>query len=208
MIHPSWEPYIGQVLRRALPGIQAAIGDNFLPPREDVLRAFAMPHGAVRVLIVGQDPYPTPGHAMGLAFSTRPGVPAPRSLRNIYRELTDDLGLPGRADGDLTAWERQGVLMLNRVLTVAPGQAGAHRGIGWEAVTEAAIASLNRPELVALLWGRDAQACAPLLADAAVINAPHPSPLSARRGFFGSKPFSRANDLLFARGVKPVDWRL
>ena len=151
-IHYSWMPHIRQALEDNLPRIEREIGAEFLPPAEDVFAALSMPLEDVRVLIVGQDPYPTPGHAMGLSFSTRPGVPAPRSLKNIYAELGDDLGIPGRADGDLRAWFDQGVLLLNRVLTVAPGQAGSHRRLGWEAITEAAIRALAGRDIVAILW--------------------------------------------------------
>ena len=207
-IHYSWMPYIRQALEENLPRIEREIGAEFLPPAENVFAALSMPLEDVRVLIVGQDPYPTPGHAMGLSFSTRSGVPAPRSLKNIYAELGDDLGIPGRADGDLRAWFEQGVLLLNRVLTVAPGQAGSHRRLGWEAITEAAIRALAGRDIVAILWGRDAQACQAFLPGTECITSPHPSPLSARRGFFGSRPFSRANAALGARGVSAVDWRL
>ena len=207
-IHYSWMPHIREALEENLPRIEQRIGRDFLPPAEDVFAALSLPVEEVRVLIVGQDPYPTPGHAMGLSFSTRPGVAAPRSLTNIYTELHDDLGIQGREDGDLRAWFNQGVLLLNRVLTVAPGQAGSHRRIGWEPITEAAIRALAGRDIVAILWGRDAQSCQAFLPDPECITSPHPSPLSARRGFFGSKPFSRANAALEARGVTPVDWRL
>lgn len=207
-IHYSWMPHIREALEENLPSIEQRIGQSYLPPAEDVFAALSLPAEEVRVLIVGQDPYPTPGHAMGLSFSTRPGVAAPRSLKNIYAELHDDLGIQGRADGDLRAWFNQGVLLLNRVLTVAPGQAGSHRRRGWEPITEAAIRALAGRDIVAILWGRDAQNCQAFLPGTECITSPHPSPLSARRGFFGSKPFSRANAALEARGVTPVDWRL
>ena len=207
--HPSWEPVLAPVVEKQWPQISHALeGQDYLPPAEDVCRALQMPLDEVRVLIVGQDPYPTPGHAMGMAFSTRPGVKPPRSLVNIYRELHDDLGINGREDGDLSAWADQGVLLLNRVLTVAPGQAGSHRRIGWEEITEAAIRALNRSPMVAILWGRDAQACERFLPDVPCIKSPHPSPLSASRGFFGSRPFSRANALLRDQGAQEIDWRL
>lgn len=211
-VHPTWQPALAPVEDRI-----HDIGDflrtepAFLPPGDDILRAFHDPFDRVKVLIVGQDPYPTPGHAMGLSFSTRPGVrPLPRSLANIYRELTSDLGLPVPEDGDLSAWSRQGVLLLNRVLTVRPGAAGSHRGKGWEQVTETAIRALvdrQRP-LVAILWGRDAQTAGRFLGDTPRIESAHPSPLSASRGFFGSRPFSRANELLVSAGAEEVDWRL
>ena len=165
----------------------------------------------VKVLIIGQDPYPTPGHAVGLSFSVAPDVrPLPRSLVNIYGELESDLEIPPAASGDLTPWSHQGVLLLNRVLTVRPGEAGSHRGEGWEAVTEQAIKALaaRGGPLVAILWGNDARKLRPLLGDVPAIESAHPSPLSARNGFFRSRPFSRANQLLEQQGAAPVDWWL
>ena len=197
---------MGQFLRAEI-----AEGRGYLPAGQHVLRAFTQPLDAVRVLIVGQDPYPTPGHPVGLSFSVAPDVrPLPRSLQNILREYTDDLALPAPSSGDLTPWAERGVLLLNRVLTVSPGRPGSHRGKGWEAVTDAAIAALvARDEpLVAILWGRDAQSLAPALADVPTITSAHPSPMSADRGFFGSRPFSRANALLDELGDAPIDWRL
>ena len=186
-------------------------GRGYLPPGPDVLRAFTFPMAQVKVLIVGQDPYPTPGHAMGLSFSVAPGVrPLPRSLANIVAEYGADLGYPAPASGDLTEWAQRGVLLLNRVLTVRPGAPASHRGKGWEEVTECAIRALvarDQP-LVAILWGRDAATLTPMLTGCPVIASAHPSPLSANRGFFGSRPFSRANELLAAAGAEPVDWRL
>ncbi|HSA41322.1 MAG TPA: uracil-DNA glycosylase [Mycobacterium sp.] len=187
-------------------------GRGYLPAGENVLRAFTFPFDAVRVLIVGQDPYPTPGHAMGLSFSVAPEVqPLPRSLVNIFTEYSADLGLPKPSNGDLTPWARRGVMLLNRVLTVSPGTPASHRGKGWEALTECAIRALaERPApYVAILWGRDAGTLKPMLGPrCAVIESPHPSPLSASRGFFGSRPFSRANALLREAGAEPVDWQL
>lgn len=186
-------------------------GQPYLPAGDLVLRAFRTPIDAVRVLIVGQDPYPTPGHPIGLSFAVDPHVrPVPRSLSNIYRELSDDLGIAPAPHGDLSAWGAQGVMLLNRVLTVAPGSPASHRGWGWERVTDHAIRSLVAREapLVAVLWGKDAMNLAPLLGDTAIVSSPHPSPLSASRGFFGSKPFSRVNTLLEVQGADPVDWRL
>jgi uracil-DNA glycosylase len=190
---------------------EAASGRGYLPAGEHVLRAFTRPLADVRVLIVGQDPYPTPGHPIGLSFAVDRHVrPLPRSLGNIYRELRDDLGVETPEHGDLSAWADNGVLLLNRVLTVRPGAAGSHRGLGWETVTDAAIRALvARPvPLVAILWGRDAQSLEPLLGDTPVIASAHPSPLSASRGFFGSRPFSRANEHLERLGAQPVDWSL
>ncbi|WP_298874754.1 uracil-DNA glycosylase [uncultured Microbacterium sp.] len=188
-----------------------AEGAPYLPAGDLVLRAFRTPLDAVRVLIVGQDPYPTPGHPIGLSFAVDPHVrPLPRSLANIYRELHDDLGITPAPHGDLSAWSSQGVMLLNRVLTVAPGQPASHRGWGWERVTEHAIRVLvarDQP-LVAVLWGRDAMNLAPLLGSTATVSSPHPSPLSASRGFFGSRPFSQVNALLQEQGADAVDWRI
>lgn len=190
---------------------EQAAEHGYLPAGPNVLRAFRRPLADVRVLITGQDPYPTPGHPIGLSFAVDRDVrPLPRSLVNIYKEREADLGLPPAPHGDLTAWSDQGVLLLNRVLTVRPGAAASHRGWGWEAVTELAIRTLvarDQP-LVAILWGRDAANLQPLLGDTPVIASAHPSPLSASRGFFGSRPFSRANALLDDLGAAPVDWRV
>ena len=197
---------MGDFLRREL-----AAGRSYLPTGDRVLRAFTRPLADVRVLIVGQDPYPTPGHPVGLSFSVERDVrPLPKSLVNIYRELSDDLGVPPAPHGDLSAWFERGVLLLNRVLTVRPGAPGSHRGKGWERVTQRAIEALaaRGGPLVAILWGRDAQSLAPMLADIPLITSPHPSPLSAHAGFFGSRPFSRANAQLEHQGAAPIDWRL
>ncbi|WP_377268856.1 uracil-DNA glycosylase [Peterkaempfera sp. SMS 1(5)a] len=190
---------------------EIAAGRTYLPAGPDVLRAFQQPFDDVRVLIVGQDPYPTPGHAVGLSFSVAPEVrPLPGSLLNIYQEYGRDLGFPPPTNGDLTPWTRQGVLLLNRALTTAPRKPAAHRGKGWEEVTDQAIRALaarGKP-LVAILWGRDARGLRPLLGSVPAIESAHPSPMSADRGFFGSRPFSRANELLVGQGGQPVDWRL
>lgn len=218
LVEPGWaralEPVapqvteLGEFLRAEL-----AAGHQYLPAGENVLRAFTFPFEAVRVLIVGQDPYPTPGHAVGLSFSVAPDVrPVPRSLVNIFTEYGADLGYPVPANGDLSPWAEQGVMLLNRVLTVRPGAPASHRRKGWEVVTECAIRALvARPQpLVAVLWGRDAQTLKPMLIEGGcgVIESVHPSPLSASRGFFGSKPFSRTNELLTKLGADPIDWRL
>lgn len=190
---------------------ELAAGRTYLPAGDRILRAFERPLSDVRVLVVGQDPYPTPGHAVGLSFSVAPEVrPLPRSLVNIFRELYDDLGVGPPTNGDLTPWADAGVLLLNRVLTVAPGAAGSHRGRGWESVTECAIKALaaRGGPLAAILWGRDAQGLKPMLGGIPWVESPHPSPLSASRGFFGSRPFSRVNDLLVRQGGAPLDWRL
>ena len=198
----------------AVVGAQRAAGNTVLPAENQVLRAFETPFDEVRVLIVGQDPYPTPGHAIGLAFAVdRSVLPLPRSLVYLYRELLDVLGIAPAQHGDLSGWSQQGVLLLNRVLTVdadAEPAAGSHRGLGWQAVTEQAIRALAQRggPLVAILWGADARALAPLLDGIPVIESAHPSPLSASRGFFGSRPFSRANAALGEQGAAPIDWRL
>ena len=199
---------MGEFLRTEL-----AEGHRYLPAGPNVLRAFTYPFDQVRVLIVGQDPYPTPGHAVGLSFSVAPDVrPLPRSLDNIFTEYGKDLGHPPPATGDLTPWAERGVMLLNRVLTVRPGNPASHRGKGWEAVTECAIRALVAREqpLVAVLWGRDAATLKPMLdgGHCTSIESVHPSPLSASRGFFGSRPFSRANELLEKMGADPIDWRL
>ena len=214
IIAPDWaealagvEPRIhamGDFLRAEL-----AAGRHYLPAGPNILRAFSRPLADVRVLIVGQDPYPTPGHPVGLSFSVAPDVkPLPASLRNMYAELTQDLGVEAPPNGDLTPWFDQGVLLLNRVLTVEPGKPGSHRGKGWEEVTTAAIQALvaRGGPLVAILWGRDAQTLTPMLGSIPIIASAHPSPLSARSGFFGSKPYSRANALLAEQGAAPIRW--
>ena len=190
---------------------EVAAGRRYLPAGNQVLRAFQRPLSDVKILIVGQDPYPTPGHPIGLSFAVDGHVrPLPRSLANIYQELHADLGIPPAPHGDLSAWSDQGVMLLNRVLTVAPGAPASHRGWGWEKVTEHAIRELVARDgsLVAILWGRDAANLRPLLGSTPIIESPHPSPLSASRGFFGSRPFSKANDLLERQGIAAVDWRL
>lgn len=192
---------------------EIAQGRGYLPAGDHVLRAFQRPLADVRVLIVGQDPYPTPGHAVGLSFSVAPEVrPFPRSLVNIFTELVDDVGVPQPTNGDLSAWSDQGVLLLNRCLTVAPGEPASHRGRGWEEVTQRAIEALveRAPQqpMAALLWGRDAQTLRGALGPVPYVATVHPSPLSAHRGFFGSRPFSRIDRLLVEQGAEPIDWRL
>jgi uracil-DNA glycosylase len=214
LIAPDWavaladvEPQIhamGDWLRSEL-----AAGRPYLPTGQNVLRAFTLPLAQVRVLVVGQDPYPTPGHPVGLSFSVAPDVkPLPASLRNMYKELSDDLGVAAPRNGDLSPWFDQGVLMLNRVLTVQPGAPGSHRGKGWEAITESAIKVLaaRGGPLVAVLWGRDARNLTPLLGDVPIVESAHPSPLSASTGFFGSRPYSRVNALLTEQGAAPIRW--
>jgi uracil-DNA glycosylase len=217
LVHPTWVEAlsgeadtitaIGEFLRAETAG-----GRPWLPAGEHILRAFTQPLPDVRVLIVGQDPYPTPGHPIGLSFAVAPEVrPLPRSLQNIFKELASDLGVATPPHGDLSAWTTQGVLLLNRVLTVQAGESGSHRGIGWEQVTDAAIKTLvdrDDQPLVTILWGKDAQSLAPALPDVPIIASAHPSPMSADRGFFGSKPFSRANEFLYELGVDPINWSL
>jgi uracil-DNA glycosylase len=216
LVGPGWADALAPVRDRIaelgdrLRAEQAA-GRGFLPAGERIFAAFGQPFDEVRVLLVGQDPYPTPGHPIGLCFSVAPDVrPLPGSLRNVYDEYEADLGFPRPSTGDLTPWVRQGVLLLNRVLTVRPGAPASHRGWGWEEVTDAAIDALvaRGGPLVAVLWGRDARSLAPRLRDVPRVESAHPSPLSAHRGFLGSRPFSRVDALLEAQGGTPVDWRL
>lgn len=216
LVAPDWAdalaPVEGDVARMGeFLRTEIAEGRSYLPEGRNVLRAFSRPLADVRVLIVGQDPYPTPGHAVGLSFSVNRDVrPLPRSLINIYQELQADLGIPPAEHGNLTSWFEQGVLLLNRVLTVRPGAPASHRGKGWEKVTARAVEALagRGGPLVAVLWGRDAQGAQSLLGDVPVIASAHPSPLSARSGFFGSRPFSRANAALESLGAEPIDWQL
>ncbi|GAA2234072.1 MULTISPECIES: uracil-DNA glycosylase [Kitasatospora] len=216
IVEPGWatalEPVAGRVAAMGdFLRAEVAAGRTYLPAGANILRAFQQPFDEVRVLLVGQDPYPTPGMAIGLSFAVDPQVRnLPGSLVNIYREMGQDLGCPPPSNGDLTPWTEQGVLLLNRALTTAPGKPAAHRGKGWEEVTEQAIRALvaRGGPLVAILWGRDARNLRPLLGQVPAIESAHPSPMSADRGFFGSRPFSRANELLVKQGSQPVDWRL
>lgn len=222
IMDPSWatalEPVEGDI-RRMGDFLRAEHASHHptLPSSNNIFRAFQLPLDQVKVLIVGQDPYPTPGHPVGLSFCVAPDVdPIPASLRNIYQEMMDDLGLPRPSNGDLTPWVVQGVMLLNRSLTVRSGAPNSHQGKGWEKITEQAIKALNsrrdesgRPlPLVAILWGRNAKSLESLLTNAKIIKSPHPSPLSASRGFFGSRPFSRTNAYLEEMGTSPIDWRL
>lgn len=216
LIAPDWAEALAPVEDRihALGDFlraEVAAGHGFLPAGRDVLRAFTRPLADVRVLLVGQDPYPNPGHPVGLSFSVAPDVrPLPPSLRNVFAELHTDCGIAPAASGDLTPWFEQGVLLLNRVLTVRPGASGSHRGKGWEEVTSRAIEALveRGGPLVAILWGRDAQSLAPALGGTPIVASAHPSPMAARAGFFGSRPFSRTNAALIAQGAEPIDWDL
>lgn len=216
LVGPGWAEALDPVRDRiAAMGewlrAEQAAGRPFLPDGDRVLAAFGAPFERVRVLVVGQDPYPTPGHPIGLCFAVAPHVkPLPRSLQNIFREYCDDLGHPMPATGDLSPWVDQGVLLLNRALTVRPGSPASHRGKGWEHVTARAITALveRGGPMVAILWGRDARNLKPHLGDVPVVESSHPSPMSADRGFFGSRPFSRTNELLAGQGADPIDWRL
>jgi uracil-DNA glycosylase len=216
LVAPDWaaalEPVEEHLVRAgAFLRTEIAAGRTYLPHGDHILRAFSRPLADVRVLIVGQDPYPTPGHPVGLCFSVAPDVrPLPKSLVNIYRELQTDLGVEPPPHGDLSPWTERGVLLLNRVLTVRPGTPGSHRGKGWEQVTDCAIEALAKRggPTAAILWGRDAQSLKPMLGPIPWVESVHPSPLSASRGFFGSRPFSRVNRLLVEQGGQPVDWSL
>ncbi|MCY4724994.1 uracil-DNA glycosylase [Nocardioides sp. STR2] len=197
---------MGQFLRE-----EVAAGRGYQPAGELVLRAFQRPLADVRVLVVGQDPYPNPAHPIGLSFAVERHVwPLPPSLVNIYVELRDDLGIVPPRHGDLSAWADRGVMLLNRTLTVRPGDSNSHQGRGWEAITERAIVALAERggPAAAILWGRHAQKLKPLLGAVPCVESAHPSPLSARRGFFGSRPFSTVNSLLVDQGAEPVDWSL
>jgi uracil-DNA glycosylase len=210
-MHPTWQAALaGQ--RELLAEIEAKISTDaaVAPALPMVMRAFEQSVDSVRVLIVGQDPYPTSGHAIGLSFAVSPEVsPLPRSLQNMMRELRDDLGRDVSNGGDLQHWATQGVMLLNRHLTTSTGQSAAHFDAGWSRFTDAAISVLNRArgrKLVAILWGNEAISLQRLLPDVQVISSAHPSPLSARKGFFGSKPFSRANEALGFVGEEKIDW--
>jgi uracil-DNA glycosylase len=216
LMDPGWaralEPVAPDIARMGeFLRAEVAAGRGYFPAGDDVLRSFTRPFDDVRVLVVGQDPYPKPGHAMGLSFSVRPDVrPLPPSLQNIFRELVSDMDVPVPSNGDLSPWADRGVLLLNRVLTVSPGKPDSHRGKGWEPVTEQAIRALVARDapLVALLWGQHAQSLTPMLGATPIVASVHPSPLSAYRGFFGSRPFSRVNALLADQGDAPIDWTL
>jgi uracil-DNA glycosylase len=216
LIHPSWvgplRPVQAQLDALAVHlGEEKKLGIRILPAPDHIMRAFTIPFNEVSVVIVGQDPYPTPGDAVGLAFSVAPGQAIPRSLANIFTELHSDVGMEKPVSGDLSPWCDQGVMLLNRVLTVRAANAGSHRGMGWESVTEQALTMLDRrpgDQLVAVLWGNDAQSAQEYLPNSLVISSVHPSPLSASRGFFGSRPFSKVNAALVEYGKTPINWAL
>ena len=210
-MHPSWQAALAdQQVRLAEIEARVSTDPQIEPPLPLVMRAFESSIEDVKVLIVGQDPYPTPGHAIGLSFAVAPEVnPLPRSLQNIMRELRDDLGKEVTNQGSLQRWSGQGVMLLNRHLSTSSGETAAHFDAGWAGFTDATIKALNRArgnKLVAILWGNEAIALRGLLPDAQVISSPHPSPLSAGKGFFGSKPFSRANEALRFVGQAEIDW--
>ena len=215
-MHPSWKPFLQSEF--AKPYFQelsaflheAYVAKTIFPPKTQVFRAFTTDLGTVKVVILGQDPYHTPGAAHGLAFSVPDLQPIPPSLVNIYREIDAEYGHHANPTGNLTNWQRQGVLLLNNVLTVEAHRAGSHRGHGWETFTEAVIRYLNdqRPHLVFLLWGRDARSKKPLI-DASrhlILESPHPSPLSAHSGFFGNNHFRLANQFLEQHDLAPIEW--
>lgn len=211
-MHPSWQLALADT-KELLQSIEAKLdsaAQDYVPAKAQIMRVFEQPLDDVRVLIVGQDPYPTAGHAIGLSFAVNPDVkPLPRSLKNILIELRDDLGKSLGAEGDLSKWSDQGVFLLNRHLTTDSAVAAAHGDLGWAGFTDQVVSVLNRKigrKLVAILWGNQAQQLAPALCDCAVISSAHPSPLSARRGFFGSKPFSKTNAALTQVGEQPIDW--
>lgn len=209
-MHESWRVALADQ-RALLERIEVDLRPIFsqlAPTPELVCRAFEMPIDDVRVLLLGQDPYPTPGDAVGLAFAIAPGRPLPRSLRNIMVELASDIPTASHA-GDLSRWAEQGVLLLNRHLTTGIGNAGSHIGLGWQDFTDAAVRALAQHhgrDLVAVLWGNQARTALPLLGAAQVVASAHPSPLSAHRGFFGSRPFSQVNQALEMAGREHIDW--
>lgn len=219
LIAPDWAEALAPVEDRVVAlgeflRAEVAAGRSYQPAGERIFRAFQRPLADVRVLIVGQDPYPNPRHPIGLCFAVEADVrPLPPSLANIYRELADDVGVTPPAHGDLSAWTDQGVMLLNRVLTVRPGEPGSHRNQGWEHVSACAISALVRraeagAPMAAILWGADARSLRRHLGPVPSVESAHPSPLSAYRGFFGSKPFSEANRLLAEQGAAPIDWSL
>ena len=215
-MHPSWKPFLqSEFAKPYFQELSAFLHEAYatktiFPPKTQVFRAFTTDLGAVKVVILGQDPYHTPGAAHGLAFSVPDSQPIPPSLVNIYREIDAEYGHHANPTGNLTNWQRQGVLLLNNVLTVEAHRAGSHRGHGWETFTEAVIRYLNdqRPHLVFLLWGRDARSKKPLI-DASrhlILESPHPSPLSAHSGFFGNNHFRLANRFLEQHDLVPIEW--
>ena len=206
-LHPSWRLVLSEQLAK-LDAIEELVSKSeYLPQRDLVMRAFSRDMDEIKVVIFGQDPYPDPNYPVGLAFSVDPKlVKLPQSLKNIFRELKDDLGLAVPDSGDLKPWCEQGVLLLNRVLTINPSDKTSHEKLGWIDFTDYVAKILGEREVVAILWGSKAQELQKYFKDS--ITSPHPSPLSAHRGFFGSKPFSRTNELLRLRGQLPINWEL
>lgn len=206
-LHPEWQAVLAH-LRSDLDAIDVAlIGEDIAPNYAYVMRALTVPIGSIRVVIFGQDPYPTRGYAQGLAFSVARDVsPLPASLRNIFNELSQDCGLQVGDNGDLHRWVDQGVMLLNRILTTRVGQSLAHEDLGWQVITNEVAKVLGAQGVIAIMWGKAAQELMPYFREELVIQSSHPSPLSAYRGFFGSKPFSRVNGLLLERGIKPINW--
>ena len=203
--HDSWEPVLTPILADVKDILRKISGDDVTPQKTEIFAALDMKLADVRCVIVGQDPYPTKGNAHGLAFSVATSsTPIPASLRNIFAELSNDLGIAIPNNGNLKSWRDAGVLLLNRVLTTKVGESNAHIGIGWEAITEHVCAHIGSMGVPAILWGKKAQELTSLFQFA--VTSVHPSPLSAYRGFFGSKPFSRINDYLLASKMEPIDW--
>ncbi len=208
-LHPSWRDLLkgSMALLEQIEG--KLVGSAFLPRHGDVMKCLSFDPAAARVLIVGQDPYPNVDDAMGLAFSTaRDDGTLPASLKNIFRELVDDMGICQPTSGDLSPWCEQGVVLLNRTLTCAEGVSNSHKDLGWREFTDEVVSILAKQGVVAILWGAHAQEVERFFTVSDRITSVHPSPLSAYRGFFGSKPFSRANQILVSKGRTPIDWRL
>jgi uracil-DNA glycosylase len=203
LLPKSWHEFVDLDL---LAQISKNLTNSFIPEQQSIFRALQIPPDQVKVVIVGQDPYPNAKHAMGLAFSTPAGVaPLPKSLKNIFTELNNDLAID-RSNGDLSDWANQGVLLLNRSLTVEPGKSDSHSNLGWQDFTEKIIQAAAKNGALAILWGNEAQKVSNLFADTDVFKSAHPSPLSAYRGFFGSKPFSKVNKRLIEKGLIPIKW--
>ncbi len=206
-VHPQWIDELADVLPDIERIERALESEDFQPPASQVLRALEYPLSGVRVVIFGQDPYPTPGHANGLAFSVSREVKVlPQTLRNVFAELSDDIGCPVPKSGDLSRWADQGVALINRTLTVPTGGSNGHVGIGWERVTDAIAGVLGQRDVVAILWGNKAKQLTHFFRDEWHVSSVHPSPLSVHRGFFGSKPFSKANGILLEHGLDVVRW--
>jgi uracil-DNA glycosylase len=205
-VHDSWKPLFERNEERINRIFESLSGLAIAPARANVLRAFTQPLDDVKVLILGQDPYPGEGVADGLAFSTLPGNPLPASLRNIFKEYVADLGYPTPQSSDLSPWSERGVLLLNRTLTTIVGESNVHLALGWQEFTHDVALELARRNVVAIMWGKNARELAPLFEYK--IESAHPSPLSARKGFFGSRPFSHANMMLIEQGVPPINWQL